>query len=236
MVRIAIVEDEAASAELLRDYVERYAREYGVDVDVALFSNGLALAEDYRPVWDLILMDIEMPQLDGMSTAQRIRRVDGSVLLVFVTNIAQYAIQGYEVDAMDYVLKPVSYPAFVLKFRKALRILRERSGKQLLLAREGELERVDTAKLLFAEVADHQLRYHTTQGEFSATGTLKELERTLEGEPFVRCNSCYLVNLRHVAGVKGDMAKVGGQLLKISRPRKRAFLQAISDYYGGGGR
>lgn len=236
MVRVAIVEDEPACAEILKNYIMRFQKENGTRFEVTEFRDGLDLAENYRPIWDLILMDVEMTHLDGMSTAGRIRQVDPAVLLMFVTNMAQYAIQGYQVDAIDYVLKPVSYAAFTLKLRKALRVLADRKGRQLLLSREGGAERVSSTDVFFVEVADHCVVYHTSVGQFTATGTLREVEQDLDGEPFVRCNSCYLVNLRHVSAIKQDFVRVGDQELKISRPRKKQFLQRLSDYYGGGGR
>lgn len=236
MVRIAIAEDDPSYRATLEDYLDRYRRENGLEAEVTTFSDGLALTEGYRPVYDLLLLDIEMPLLDGMTAAEKIRAVDEKVLIIFITNMAQYAIKGYQVDALDYVLKPVSYYAFAMKLKKALRILADRTGKQLLLSAGGNLQRLSSAELYYAEVADHQLHYHTAQGDFTATGTLRELERELAGEPFVRCNSCYLVNLAHVSGVKKDVAVVDGRELKISRPKRKEFLQALSDYYGGGGR
>lgn len=236
MVRVAIVEDEPACAEILKNHIMRFESESGTHFEITEFRDGLDLVEGYRPIWDLILLDIEMTHLDGMSAAERIRQVDPAVLLMFITNMAQYAIQGYQVDAIDYVLKPVGYAAFTLKLRKVLRVLADRKGRQLLLSREGGAERVSSTDVFFVEVADHRVVYHTSAGRFSSTGTLREVERELEGEPFVRCNSCYLVNLRHVSAVKQDFVRVGGRELKVSRPRKRQFLQELSDYYGGGGR
>lgn len=107
MIRIAIVEDEAAVRQQLEGYVQRYTRQYGTEFEVHLFEDGIEILDDYRPVYDLILLDVEMKHLDGMETAQRIRALDNEVNLIFITNMAQYAINGYAVGALDYVLKPV---------------------------------------------------------------------------------------------------------------------------------
>ena len=107
MARIAIVEDDAECREQLREYVEHYGQENREELEVLCFSDGAELVEGYRPVYDLLLLDIEMPNLDGMTAARRIRQVDSDVLIVFITNMAKYAISGYEVEAPGFMLKPV---------------------------------------------------------------------------------------------------------------------------------
>ena len=119
MIRVAIVEDEEAVREQLLGYVQRYTRQYGTTFEVRTFSDGVEILEGYRPVYDLILLDVEMKHLDGMETAQRIRALDSDVMIVFITNMAQYAIKGYAVGALDYVLKPVPYFAFSQQLQKA---------------------------------------------------------------------------------------------------------------------
>lgn len=235
MLRIAIVEDDSQYAQQLEKYVARFAEETGQKIQTTLFSDGMDIAEEYAPVWDIILLDIEMPLLDGMSAAERIREHDPSVLIMFITNMAQYAIQGYSVNALDYVLKPINYYAFSLKMRRACRILNERSGQALMLMQEGETVKVPASDILYVEVADHQLVYHTAKGEFREFGALKKLEDSL-GKGFARCNHCYLVNLKYMDGIKDDCVIVGGTSLKISRAKKKEFMQQVSDFYRFGGR
>ena len=100
MTRIAIVEDEATVREQLTGYVQRYTRQYGTPFEVSAFASGVEILEEYRPVYDIIFLDVEMPHLDGMETARRIRALDSDVLLIFITNMAQYAIKGYAVGAL----------------------------------------------------------------------------------------------------------------------------------------
>lgn len=112
MIRVAIVEDDAEVQGVLQEYVRRYTRQYGTEFEVSVFADGVDLLEDYRAVYDIIFLDVEMKHLDGMATAERIRQMDADVILIFITNMAQYAIRGYSVGALDYVLKPVPYFAF----------------------------------------------------------------------------------------------------------------------------
>lgn len=235
MLRVAIVEDDAGYANQLAEFLNRYGMENGEEIHRTIFQDGLDIVEDYQPIWDIILLDIEMPLLDGMSAAERIRALDPDVILIFITNMAQYAIKGYEVDAMDFVLKPINYFAFSMKLRKACRVLGERSTASILVHTDGGTRKLPVVSLRYIEVRDHRLIYHSTQGDFEMFGSLKELESSL-GRDFARCNHCYLVHLRFVDGVQADNVLVGKERLKISRTRKKVFMQQLSDYYRFGGR
>ena len=235
MLRIAIVEDSQLDACQLETLAQQYAKEYGTELEVKRFFTGMEIAEQYKPVWDIIFLDIDMPQLDGMSAAEHIRSQDPEVILIFVTNMAQYAIRGYEVDALAFLLKPVSYGAFHMKMRKAQRILASRSTQSVLLMVEGKTVKLDAADVYYVEVQDHQLIYHTRNGEYRMFGSLRSVEKQFS-QGFARCNQCYLINLRHVDGVQEDGVQVGADTLKISRARKKEFMQNLSDYYRFGGR
>ena len=209
MTRIAIVEDEAAVREQLAGYVQRYTRQYGTQFEVTMFTDGVEILEDYRPVYDIIFLDVEMQHLDGMETVRRIRELDSDVLLIFLTNMAQYAIKGYAVGALDYVLKPVPV--------------------------DGGMRRLDAATIYYIESEGHRVHFYTEDGDFSAPGALKVLEEKLAGRLFARRNSGYLVNLAQVSGVQQNTVQVGPHELQISRPKRRAFLAALADYIGGEG-
>ena len=129
MIRIAIVEDEGTVREQLVGYIQRYTRQYGTMFDVTEFVDGIDILEDYRPVYDIVLLDIEMKHLDGMETAQRIRALDEDVVIIFITNMPQYAIKGYAGGALDYVLQPVPYFEVSQQLQKAVRRV-ERGARQ----------------------------------------------------------------------------------------------------------
>ena len=235
MTRIAIVEDEAAVREQLAGYVQRYTRQYGTQFEVTMFTDGVEILEDYRPVYDIIFLDVEMLHLDGMETARRIRELDSDVLLIFITNMAQYAIKGYAVGALDYVLKPVPYFAFSQQLQKAVNQLAKRTRHYLAVPVDGGMRRLDAATIYYIESEGHRVHFYTEDGDFSAPGALKALEEKLTGRLFARCNSGYLVNLAQVSGVQQNTVQVGPHELQISRPKRRAFLAALADYIGGEG-
>ncbi len=233
MLRIAIVEDDPQEQQLLADYIHRYERETSTAVSLSVFEDGDQIAADYRPSYDLILLDIQMPRMDGMATAAAIRKADPNVILVFITNMAQYAIQGYEFEAMSYLLKPLGYFAFSQLLQKAARRLERSARFFLTLPGEGSLHRVDAAEIYYIESEGHKVRIYTREGELVCPGSLKSMEEKLSGHGFARCNSGYLVNLAQVRGVENGLVTTGPYRLQISRPRRKPFMAALTDYIGG---
>ena len=120
-MRIAVVEDEQEQRDLLSGYIQKFAQETNTQHTVDLFENGLKLLEDFKPEYDIILLDIEMPGINGMETAEQIRALDENVVLMFITNMAQYAVGGYSVGALDFVLKPINYTTFSIRFSRAVK-------------------------------------------------------------------------------------------------------------------
>lgn len=233
MIRIGIVEDDPASAAVLTDHLHRFEREHDEQFQVTTYADGADVVAAYRPDFDILLIDIEMPRLDGFSTAQQIRLVDPDVVIIFITNMTQYAIKGYEVDALSYVVKPVPYFAFAQEIKRSVERLRRRSADYLLLTIDTGVVRVPTDDIVFLESSKHRTTVHTVDGKHSVVAPLKALEAQLDGKHFFRSNSGYLVNLRHVLGVHGSSTLlVGGHDLLVSRSRRKALLAALTDYLG----
>lgn len=234
MLKIAVVEDQPETRECLCRYIHQYTAEQGIAAEILPFADGAEIAEGYTPGFDILFMDVEMPQLGGLGAAEKIRAVDPDVVLVFVTNMAQYAIRGYEVDALDYVLKPVDYYPFCTKLSRAIqRVQRKKGGQVALQLAGGGMQLLDTGEIYYLETRSRMLYYHTAKGEFAVRGSLQGAEKQLTVYHFVRCNQCYLVNLQYVKGVENDFALVGEDRLEISRRQRAAFLTAVASYIGG---
>ena len=233
MLNIAVVDDERENRERLCGYIDRYAQENNLPLVVTDFADGAQIAQPYQGGFDIIFLDIEMPLLGGMTAAERIRAADPDVVLVFVTNLAQYAIRGYEVEAFDFVLKPVEYYPFSVKLGRAVRRVQSRRGKQLALQTPDGLRMVDSEQLLYLETRDRMLHYHTADAVYSVRGSLQKAEQELAGYHFARCNQCYLVNLKYVSGADNEFVTVAGEKLEISRRQRTAFFASMAGYVGG---
>lgn len=233
MLHIAIVDDEAGIRRQLQDFLEQYKAEHGIDFQLSLFGSGQELLQSGPGEFDIILLDIEMPGLNGMETAERVREKDPDVVLIFVTNMAQYAINGYEVGALDFILKPVTYYTFSVRFARALERLKKRESGQVLLNLPDSVRKLNTKQIYYIEVQNRMLHYHTDQGVFVLRGTMQAVEQQLQAYNFVRCNHWYLVNLLHVTEIRRDSVVAGGDELEISRRNRTAFLTALTSYVGG---
>jgi DNA-binding LytR/AlgR family response regulator len=236
MLRIAVVEDDKTYAAQLKEYLVRYGTEKNQKISVALFPDGEDIVTDYSAEFDIILMDVEMMFMDGMTTAERIREKDNEVVIIFITNMPQYAIQGYKVDALDYVLKPISYFAFSQRIDRALTRVKKKEATYITVAQKGGKKKLNVDKICYVEVRDHDLIYHSTKGDIVTKSSMKEAEDTLGGTKFFRCNRCYLVNLEYVEDFRGNDVTVASDVIQVSRARKKAFMDALNDYMNEVGR
>lgn len=236
MLRIAVVEDDKTYAAQLKEYLARYGTETNHKINVTLFPDGEDIVTDYSADFDIILMDVEMTFMDGMTAAEKIREKDSEVVIIFITNMPQYAIQGYRVDALDYVLKPISYFAFSQRIDRALTRVKKKETNYIAVAQKGGKKKLDVDKICYVEVRDHDLIYHSTDGNVVTKGSMKEAEDALDATKFFRCNRCYLVNLEYVEDFHGSDVTVASDVIQVSRARKKAFLDALNDYMNEVGR
>lgn len=228
VIRVAIVEDEEKYIDLLAEYVRRFGTETGRAVSTRVFRDGEDITETYRPEFDIILMDIQMRFMDGMTAARLIRERDSEVIIIFITSMAGYAIEGYEVRAFDYILKPVSYDMFSRKLLRAAECLRPTDTLYLVLSDRDGSVKLDVSRIFYVESSGHQMVYHTCDGVYSVRGRLDALEAELVPAGFFRINRGYLVNLYHIAAIREKCCVVAGDNLSISRSRKAELMDALA--------
>lgn len=232
MFKIAIVEDNAAAAEKLKCFLERFAGENKESFELMVFGEADSFLDGYRQIYDMVFMDIELPGTNGLEAARRLRLVDKKVTLIFVTNMARFAVKGYEVDAADYIVKPIHYGDFELKLKRIITRYRD-ADDAILVVRQSGFLRLLLRDIRYVEVRGHRLMFHTEDGIVEGGGTLAQTEEKLCGKGFLRCNKCYLVNQRHITSVEGyTLNMTGGDSLQISRPRKKTFMTELAEAMG----
>lgn len=236
MIKIAIVEDDDLAAKTLESFLKKYGNENTETFYIEKFQNAIALLENYTAQYDIVFMDIDLPLLNGMDAAKKLRRIDKSVTIIFVTNMAQFAIKGYEVDALDFMVKPIKYPDFSFRLKKAVFNVKDKEEKYISLhdAENGGYIKTAISRIKYVEIMSHKVTYHLEEGNLETYGTLKNVENLLLKSHFARCNSCYLVNLKYVRTVRGFVVDVDGEELKISQAKKQGFMKALNEYIGGG--
>lgn len=232
MLHVAITEDSAFDRQVLRACLEEYASEKKLGLRITEYAAGQDLIDRYPDDADLIFLDIMMDSMDGMTTARMIRRRDENVLIVFVTSMVQYAVQGYSVNAADFLVKPVNYTSLKLCLDRVLKRLDTVEPLRLRFSnREGDY-RFAASEICYFESLNHKLIVHTTNQSVTVDSSLSAAEKMVEGLPFFRCHVSFLVNLRYVDRISGHDVWVNGDQLLISRYRRKDFLEAWSAWLG----
>ena len=232
MYKIAIVEDEQECIDKLTRFIERYSAEHGVKLEYVVFKDGLTFITKYSGDFDIVLMDIEMPLMNGIEAAKKLRKVDEQVCLLFVTNLAKYAIEGYAVQAMDFLVKPVEYQNLSMKLDRALTIKERDQQKSIILNTMHGIQRLLLNEIYYIEVLDHKLTYHTGKGTFTERKSISDREEELAPYGFGRCANSFLVNFLYIDTIIGNEITVKGDQIRIGRTRRKTFLTMFTEYMG----
>lgn len=226
MLRIAIVEDHESDAKRLTALLEAYAQKNGKRFAITWIANANTFLDSYQHQYELVFLDIRMPGLNGMMAAHELREMDHTVVLVFLTSLAQYAVESYEVEATDYILKPITAAALDLKLPRILNRCMVESEEEVVIQSGGTTTRLRPNELHYVEIYDHHIQFVTASGIMRSYGTLKAVEDALP-DVFFRVNNQTIVNLRFVTHVGSNDTTVAGRTFTISRGRRKEFLSAL---------
>jgi DNA-binding LytR/AlgR family response regulator len=154
--------------------------------------------------------------------------------VIFVTNLAQYAIKGYEVKAFDFIVKPVAYYNFVLKMADALKSINLSRDVEVWIKTNEGMQKLYASQITYIEVIGHYLTYHTTDGDFICNGSITNASDELRASSFSFCNRCYLVNLKYVTQITQTEVVVDGHRLILTRHKRANFVKDLNNFLAGG--
>ncbi|MDO5326349.1 MAG: LytTR family DNA-binding domain-containing protein [Clostridia bacterium] len=231
MLLIAVVDDDPKDAALLKGHVEEYCRKNDHAALVRVYSDGLDFIRAAE-THDIVFLDIQMNKLDGLETARIMRKINHESVLIFVTNMAQFAIKGYEVDALDFIIKPASMASIVYVMDKAMKRIDGGARSMFSLKTQEGTISLSANDIAYVEVFDHNLVYHTTRGEYTVRGRLSDVSEKLDPERFVMCNRSFIVNLRHVSNVTAEYLLIGDTRISVSKSHRKELMKRFSSFLG----
>lgn len=232
-IRIAVVENELNVAQNDIVLFERYAKENSLSLETSIFQNGYEFL-DTEEEFDAVLMDIDMPGLNGMEVAEKLREKNKTIDIIFTTNLPQFAVDGYKVQALDFVIKPVTFPNLSFAMEKVVEKKRNIVNGSFFLRIGGFARRIHNEEVLYIEMVNHYIVLHETDMEpVRIRGSLKMIDDLLNPEIFVKINSGIIINISKVSSFENGLVLMeDGSNLPLSRSHKKEFAVRLAEFYG----
>lgn len=230
-MRIAVCDDEELFRIEFKSVLDKVLINAEYDIDT--FSGGSSLYEAFliNP-FDLVFLDIEMPGIDGITLAKRLRAVSENVQIVFLTSHIEYALEGYEVNALRYLVKPVD----MNKLSEVLKYIQDKknNSRQIMIKQEGEDIVIDISDVIYMESMDKNVRIVTSKSEYITRYNISDYEEELKNSGFLRIHRGYLISLSKVKKiVKNDVVMDGDISLPVSRSNIKTLKDALYAYVEG---
>ena len=230
-MRIAVCDDEELFRIEFKSVLDKLLINAEYDIDT--FSGGSSLYEAFlKNPFDLVFLDIEMPGIDGITLAKRLRAVSENVQIVFLTSHIEYALEGYEVNALRYLVKPVD----MNKLSEVLKYIQDKknNSRQIMIKQEGEDIVIDISDVIYMESMDKNVRIVTSKSEYITRYNISDYEEELKNSGFLRIHRGYLISLSKVKKiVKNDVVMDGDISLPVSRSNIKTLKDALYAYVEG---
>lgn len=227
MISIAVCEDEPYFLENINGLLKQYLEDKKIETSVKNFVNGEEFLISGQNT-DIVLMDIELPGLNGMNVIERLRNNGNHAQVIFITAYQEYVFQAFDVEAIHYILKPINPIKFFAAIDKAMERIIHRCDNALIISTGNVSIKILTRNIRFCEVFNHEVVIHTITQTYSYSGTLNSLEAELDDSFFFRCHRSYIVNMNYVTGRESDIAYIeGGDKVLISRRKQLKFGEKL---------
>ena len=230
-MRVAVCDDEEIFQEQIRNLIDKIYN--SMDVIVDMFSEGKKLLErfDANP-YDVIFLDIEMPSMDGITLAKKLRQRSENVFIVFLTSHVEYALEGYEVNALRYLTKPIRED----KLREVLKYVMDKNTakRQLMIKSEGEELRLNVADVLYFEAQNQYVMIYLRGEKHLVRANMGDFEEQLRDDGFFRIHRGYLISLAKVKKiVKSEVIMENGASLPVSRSNLKSLKESLYSFVEG---
>lgn len=226
--QIAICDDDETQLRTLRAQVSKWSGQTGQPCEIQCFpsAESFLFAYDGEKTYDILLLDVEMKEISGIGLARRIRKDNQRAEIIFITSHFEFISEGYEVDALHYLTKPIPEDRLNQVLDKAVRRL-SIEPPSLVITCEEETLQLYEADILYAEAFLHYLSIHTVKKEYKIRENISSFEKRLSDD-FFRVHRSYLVSLKHVTGISRTKVTLEGDVeLPLARGKYDAINQAF---------
>lgn len=239
MYTIVIIDDDKKASDNLKERIESFQQSGKCEFSIRIYSSGKKYLEENIDT-DILFLDVEMPEMNGIEIAKEVRKKSKKTAILFCTNYQQFAINGYEVNAIGYMVKPVSDYSLTLNLTHALRYLeeiKESQNRKIQLKSFQGIIVLELKDILYVEVKKHNLFFHLTpdsnyqENPVKVRGSMDEISKPLYDFSFSKVGQSFLVNLSHIKKTRSDKILMeDGTELPLSRIYKPSFLEDFTQY------
>lgn len=234
MIRIAICEDEKEIQLLIENCIDNILKSINKEYEIQTYSSGEELLEDNFKEIDILLLDIQMGQVNGMDTARKIRKVDSKMEIIFITSLIDYVQEGYEVRAYRYLLKPIELEELKKHVLTCIKEIEKNKNNYILIKNKSNTYKISSNEIMYVEVQKKDMLIHTINKNFDVNYSLEKIEKDLNLDKFIRCHKSFLVNLSYVENIKPNVVVLeSGEEVPVSRYRykdvKERFFKFLGD-------
>lgn len=233
MISIAVCDDAKIIVDNMETLLKKYSAEIGEEIRVSKFYLGDSLLDQYKSNYDIIFLDIKMPGLTGIQTAERIRKKDDKVTIIFLTSLIDKAIEGYKVQAANYIIKPLGYKRLKIELDNWQLKIRNKDEQYITIHNDSGNYKVLLKSIRYIETYNRNLLVHAEKENIICYRKLRDMESELEKYGFARCHSSFLVNMLYVEKIeKTDIQLFTGERIPVSKTKKKVFMENIAEYWG----
>lgn len=231
--KIAACDDSKIMLRQLSGYLEQLQEELPDDIIPSYYSSAEELLSSLNSDTDLLLLDISMGGMDGISCAKTLRSNGFSNPIIFITSMEEYSLKGYEVHAFGFLIKPVTYTEFAKVVKEALLVSAPKKPQTIHIHTDSGVSIINPDDLLYAEVYKHDTSFVFSKEHLQSTVQLSNVETMLAPFGFFRCHRGYVVSFKKITFIgKDSLTMENGDSIPLSKHRRKEFLDAYSNYMG----